>query len=75
MADITVRNLDDAVRQRLKQRAAAHGRSMEAEVRAILTAAVDRGDLARAWVETTRHLRGEDVPLPERSAPRRVDIG
>ena len=48
---------------------------MEAEVRAILTAAVDRGDLARAWVETTRHLRGEGLPLPERSVPRRVDIG
>jgi antitoxin FitA len=75
MADITVRNLDDTVRQRLKQRAAAHGRSMEAEVRAILTSAVDRGDLARAWLETTRHLRGVDVPLPERSAPRRVDLG
>jgi antitoxin FitA len=75
MADITVRNLDDTVRQRLKQRAAAHGRSMEAEVRAILTSAVAPGDLARAWVETTRHLRGADVPLQERSAPRHVDIG
>ena len=75
MADITVRNLDDAVRLRLKPRAAEHGRSMEAEVRSILTAAVTRGDLARAWVETTRHLRGEDIPLPERSAPRHIEIG
>lgn len=33
---ITVRNLDDAVKQKLRARAALHGRSLEAEVRAIL---------------------------------------
>ena len=40
MAAITVRNLDDHVKQRLRVRAAQHGRSMEAEVRAILVDAV-----------------------------------
>jgi len=40
MAAITVRNLDEGVRDELRIRAARHGRSMEAEVRAILTAAV-----------------------------------
>jgi plasmid stability protein len=74
MADITVRNLDDEVRQRLKELAAGNGRSMEAEARAILTSAAMHGDLARTWVARTRHLRGDDLPLPERSAPRAVDV-
>lgn len=74
MADITVRRLDDDVIRRLKERAAGHGRSMEAEARAILTSAVTRGDLARTWVARTAHLRGDDLPLPERSPARSVDL-
>ncbi len=75
MADITVRNLDDEVQRRLKRRAADHGRSMEAEARAILTAALTRGGLAAAWVAATEDLRGDDIPIPPRSAPRAVDPG
>lgn len=41
MATLTIRNLDDAVRDRLRERARAHGRSTEAEVRVILDLAVD----------------------------------
>ncbi len=40
MATLTIRDLDDAVRNELRIRAARHGRSMEAEARAILKAAV-----------------------------------
>ena len=40
MANLVVRNLDDAIVQALKQRAARHGRSAEAEHRAILSAAL-----------------------------------
>ncbi|MFI2703019.1 FitA-like ribbon-helix-helix domain-containing protein [Cellulosimicrobium composti] len=40
MATLTIRGLDDDVRERLRARAAEHGRSMEAEVREILAAAV-----------------------------------
>jgi phosphopantothenoylcysteine decarboxylase/phosphopantothenate--cysteine ligase len=36
MASITIRNLDDSIKDRLRLRAAAHGRSMEEEVRIIL---------------------------------------
>lgn len=36
MATLTVRGLDEETRSRLRIRAARHGRSMEAEVRAIL---------------------------------------
>jgi phosphopantothenoylcysteine decarboxylase/phosphopantothenate--cysteine ligase len=34
---LTIRNLDEAVKQRLRVRAAQHGRSMEAEARDILS--------------------------------------
>lgn len=37
MGSLVVRNLDDAVKNRLRVRAASHGQSMEAEARAILT--------------------------------------
>jgi plasmid stability protein len=40
MAALSIRDLDDDVRDRLRARAARNGRSMEAEVRAILAAAV-----------------------------------
>jgi len=36
MSSITIRNLDPAVKERLRIRAAQHGRSMEAEARSIL---------------------------------------
>ena len=57
MADLSIRNLDDGVRESLRLRAAAHGRSMEAEVRAILTEAVRPGS---SWLQTWRD-RFEDV--------------
>lgn len=47
MATLTIRGLDDDVRERLRARAAEHGRSMEAEVREILTSAVT----APSWLE------------------------
>ena len=40
MASITIRNLDDEVRTRLRVRAAEHNRSMAEEVRIILREAV-----------------------------------
>ena len=46
MATLTIRNLDDAVRDRLRQRAAEHGHSMEEEVRQILRQVVKPADTA-----------------------------
>ena len=40
MASITVRNLDEGLKRRLRIRAAENGRSMEQEVREILSAAL-----------------------------------
>ena len=43
MAQLLVRDLDDDAKERLKRRAAKHGRSLEAEVRDILqTASIER---------------------------------
>ncbi len=57
VAQIIVRNLEEDVRDRLREIAAAHGRSMEEEVREILRAAVLKADapatkgLGSRWVE------------------------
>ena len=74
MAAITVRNLDEDVQRRLKLRAAAHNQSMEAEARAILSAAVRGGSFAAEWVSRTSNFRGEDLDVPARSMPRDVDL-
>ena len=42
MASITIRNLDDALKSRLRIQAAVHGRSMEDEARQILRSALSR---------------------------------
>ncbi|BBK32870.1 plasmid stability protein [Stella humosa] len=47
MAAVTIRNLPEAVHRALKVRAAQHNRSAEAEMRAILEAAVRPADRLR----------------------------
>jgi plasmid stability protein len=42
MASLTLRNLDEEVKARLRVRAAEHGRSMEDEARHIIREALDR---------------------------------
>jgi len=77
MATITVRDLDERVRDRLRERAAANGRSMEAEVRAILADAV----MDVAWLTTlvevssTYSADGPDLEQPERDLAREVVLG
>ena len=43
MASITIRNLEDEIKQRLRVRAAEHGRSMEEEARDILRRVMGEG--------------------------------
>ena len=49
MAQIIVRNLDDAVVNRLKERADQNNRSLEAEVRQILEQASEQLSWDEAW--------------------------
>lgn len=74
MGTITVRNLDADVQSRLRRRAAANGRSMEAEARAILAAAVTAESFVAEWVTLATRHRGPDLDLPSRSVPRDIEI-
>jgi plasmid stability protein len=71
---ITIRNLDDDVQRRLKQRAAAHDQSMEAEVREILSAAVGSESFAKSWLALAERHRGVELELPSRVSSRTVDF-
>lgn len=73
MATITIRNLDETVKRRLKVRAALNGRSMEAEARAALSELLTNSPAAspRAGLGTAIHQRfaalGEvDLKIPPR---------
>ena len=76
MAAVSIRDLDDSVREKLRVRAARHGRSMEAEMRAILTAAVRNEDstqgLFSALVDRFAELGGVELDLPPRATPARA---
>ena len=69
---MSIRNLDERVKERLRVRAARHGRSMEAEARAILTDAVsepgDGGGLAQAIIDGFGAVGGVELDLPPRAA-------
>lgn len=53
MPAITIRKLPDAAKQRLRMRAAANGRSMEAEAREILVSALGApAQVDLSWIQT-----------------------
>lgn len=75
MGSITIRNLDDEVKRRLRVRAAEHNRSMEEEARWILREAVKFEEpKPKNLVEITRecfaHLGGVELELPPRGPMR-----
>jgi plasmid stability protein len=76
MSSITIRNLDPALKERLRVRAAQHGHSMEAEVRNILQTTLKEPEQRpkrnlyeriRARVEP---LGGIELELPPRELDR-----
>jgi plasmid stability protein len=80
MAAVSIRDLDDSVREKLRMRAARHGRSMEAEMRAILTAAVTderpRPGLFTALTSRFSQLGGVELdPPPRINRPRAAEFG
>ena len=74
MASITVRNLDEGVKKRLRLRAADNGRSMEEEARIILREAVEpetgEENLAEAIRARFAPLGGVELELPPRGPMR-----
>ncbi len=78
MATLTIRRLDDAVKARLRVRAAQHGRSMEEEARLVLSAALAEEpkrqlnlvESIRRWVEPLGGVELEIAPRePVRDPP------
>lgn len=79
LAAISVRNLDDHVKERLRIRAARHGRSMESEIRSILVEAVrepgDADGLFQTMLDRFGEIGGVELELPPRATPvRAVDL-
>lgn len=75
MAGITIRDLDAETEERLRIRAARHGRSMEEEARAILRSALAESEsiplrLGTAIHDRFRALGGVELELPLHEPPR-----
>jgi plasmid stability protein len=75
MASITIRNLKEDTKKRLRLRAAEHGRSLEAEARDLLDRGVLEGqdpgpknglDLFRGLRAAVEKYGGVELELPER---------
>jgi len=73
MASLTIRNIDDTLKERLRVQAAMHGHSMEEEARLILRKAVG-GLTGPGLVALSRQLfgaeNGVDLALPSRQGDR-----
>jgi plasmid stability protein len=75
MASITLRNLDEQTKERLRVRAARQGRSMEDEARSILRTALAKDtktvrNLAQAIRKRFEPLGGLELELPVRESMR-----
>ena len=73
MATLTIRNIDDTIKERLRVRAAMRGHSMEEEARVILRQAVGGVTGDSLW-QLSRQLFGDDrgveLVLPSREGDR-----
>jgi plasmid stability protein len=76
MATLTIRNLDESVKRELRMRAARNGRSMESEVRELLSEVLQRNshesaakpeeDLGTAIRNLFAPLGGVELQIPPR---------
>jgi plasmid stability protein len=72
MASVTVRNLSDETHRALRMLAAAHGRSTEAEIRAILESTVrpeSRIKLGSLLADIGREVGGVDLEIERDRTP------
>jgi plasmid stability protein len=76
VAAVSIRDLDDEVKERLRIRAARNGRSMEAEIRAILADAVSEPNASPGLFVTLldrfADIGGTELELPPRATPTRA---
>jgi antitoxin FitA len=71
MASITIRQLEETTKRKLRVRAARHGRSMEQEAREILKSALSQPeeqskDLGKAIRDIFAPLGGVELQIPPR---------
>lgn len=79
MAGLTIRNLDEELKAKLRVEAALHGNSMEEEVRSILRKTLIRSPapkgLGTRIVQRVAAIGGVELELPERKEmPRAPDF-
>ena len=78
MASMTIRDLDEKIKTKLRVRAARNNRSMEEEARAILKAALAESSRTRSLVSGIRArieaLGGVEIEIPAREAIRDVGL-
>jgi antitoxin FitA len=79
MASMTIRDLDDQLKSRLRMRAAKNNRSMEEEVRAILKSALAAdGARSKSLIQAIREriepLGGIELEQPARESIRGIHI-
>ena len=73
MATLTIRNLNEETKAKLRQLAAKHGHSMEEEARRILNRAVNqegKKGLGTEIAQMFANMGGVDLPIPPRSPAR-----
>ncbi|MDO5094634.1 MAG: toxin-antitoxin system [Propionibacteriaceae bacterium] len=67
MATILIRGIDDRAKEALVARAKANGRSMEAEARAVLEAAVQTPNVGLAILRAFQEVGGLELDFPSRT--------
>ena len=75
MGTLTIRNLDDSLKERLRVRAAVNGHSMEEEARLILRYAIGGMSGPELWALSRQLFKDEngiELKLPERRHDRPV---
>lgn len=69
---LLIRNLPESLKPALRRRAAAHGRSVEAEARVILEEAIAaEEDFVSWWLDEMASAPGQPLPVPDRSGQSR----
>ena len=74
MAQVIVRNLEEGVKRKLKQRASRHGRSMEEEIRDILRNALKDEGRAQGGLGSDIAARFKGIELEEPIRELRIKI-
>jgi plasmid stability protein len=81
MSTLTIRNLEPAIKDKLRMSAAMHGRSMEEEVRTILRSVLSQPAAPTTGMGSRIHARfaaigGVELDVPARTrAPRAANFG